>query len=129
MQRAMIRWSVKREAVDEELELLAAVYDELAALNPSGLIYNTYRLDDGLSFVAFAEMKDGLGVLGPLAAFQRYRRTLDERCTSGPTVVVLDGIGGRFYGEYHEIDSSPQSHDVAQARQFWELAERLTRVV
>ncbi len=97
MQRAMIRWSVTPEAVDEELELLAAVYDELAALNPSGLIYNTYRLDDDLSFVAFAEMKDGLGVLGPLAAFQRYRRTLDERCTTGPTVVVLDEIG--TYGD------------------------------
>ena len=102
MKRAMIRWSVKREYVDEELDLLAAVYDELAQLNPSGLIYNTYRLDDGLSFVAFAEMKDGLGVLGPLAAFQRYRRTLDERCTSGPTVVVLDGIGS--YGDRDPIE-------------------------
>lgn len=39
----------------------------------------------------------------------------------------LDGIGGRFFGECHEIDFSPQSHDVAQARRFWELVERLTR--
>jgi hypothetical protein len=38
----------------------------------------------------------------------------------------LDGVGGRFFGERHEIESSPESHDPAMARRFWELAEQLT---
>jgi NAD(P)-dependent dehydrogenase (short-subunit alcohol dehydrogenase family) len=38
----------------------------------------------------------------------------------------LDGVGGGFYGERHPIESSPQSHDVEQARRFWRLAEQLT---
>jgi NAD(P)-dependent dehydrogenase (short-subunit alcohol dehydrogenase family) len=38
----------------------------------------------------------------------------------------LDGVGGAFYGERHQIESSPQSRDVEQARRFWRLAERLT---
>ncbi|MDV2476003.1 SDR family NAD(P)-dependent oxidoreductase [Rhodococcus zopfii] len=39
---------------------------------------------------------------------------------------ALDGVGGKFFGECHEIESSPQSHDAAQARRFWSMAERLT---
>ncbi len=40
----------------------------------------------------------------------------------------LDGVGGRFYGECHPIESSAQSRDVDQARRFWRLAEHLTAV-
>ncbi len=38
----------------------------------------------------------------------------------------LDGVGGRFFEERHPVESSRQSRDVAQARRFWDLAERLT---
>jgi retinol dehydrogenase-12 len=38
----------------------------------------------------------------------------------------IEGVGGKFFGERHEIDSSPQSRDAGQARRFWELAQRLT---
>ena len=38
----------------------------------------------------------------------------------------LDGVGGKFYGERRPIESSAQSHDVDQARRFWDLAQRLT---
>jgi len=38
----------------------------------------------------------------------------------------LDGVGGAFYGECHPIDSSPESHDDARARRFWDLASDLT---
>ena len=39
---------------------------------------------------------------------------------------ALDGVGGKFFGERHEIESSPESHDVEKARRFWDLATRLT---
>jgi hypothetical protein len=38
----------------------------------------------------------------------------------------LQGVGGKFFGERHVIESSPQSRDAEQARRFWELAQRLT---
>jgi hypothetical protein len=40
----------------------------------------------------------------------------------------LEGVGGKFFGERHPIESSPQSRDVDQSRRFWDLAERLTGV-
>ena len=41
----------------------------------------------------------------------------------------LEGVGGKFFGEQHPIESSPQSRDPEQSRRFWELAERLTGAV
>lgn len=38
----------------------------------------------------------------------------------------LEGVGGKFFGEQHPIESSPQSRDPDQSQRFWELAERLT---
>jgi retinol dehydrogenase-12 len=38
----------------------------------------------------------------------------------------LDGIGGKFFGEKHEIKSSPESCDLGKAKRFWELASQLT---
>jgi len=38
----------------------------------------------------------------------------------------LEGVGGKFFGEQHPIESSPQSRDTEQSQRFWELAERLT---
>lgn len=93
MQRAMIRWRVKPAELETELQLLAELYDQMRDLRPSGLVYDTYRLDDGLSFVAFAEMPNGMGVLGEIPAFHRYRGTLDARCDQAPTVTVLHDAG------------------------------------
>ena len=38
----------------------------------------------------------------------------------------LDGVGGRFFGERHPIESSPESLDVDRAQRFWTLASELT---
>ncbi|MHB1430956.1 MAG: SDR family NAD(P)-dependent oxidoreductase [Streptosporangiaceae bacterium] len=40
----------------------------------------------------------------------------------------LDGIGGKFYADRHQIESSPESSDPDKAHRFWELASRLTRL-
>ncbi|MFZ0324610.1 MAG: short-chain dehydrogenase, partial [Actinomycetes bacterium] len=38
----------------------------------------------------------------------------------------LDGVGVKFFGERHVIESSPESLDVDRAQHFWELAADLT---
>lgn len=90
---AMIQWKVKPDQVETELELLAAVYEELQQREPGSLDYSTFQLDDKVSFIAFANMPKGLGVLGDLAAFQLYRSTLDDRCEQTPSVTVLREVG------------------------------------
>jgi len=42
------------------------------------------------------------------------------------TDLSIAEVRGRFFGERHEIASSPQSRDVVQAQRFWALASRMT---
>lgn len=90
---AMIKWKIKPDQVQLELELLAAVYEELQTRQPGNLDYSTFQLDDGVTFMAYANMPMGLGVLGDLRAFHRYRATLDARCDEAPIVTQLGEIG------------------------------------
>ena len=38
----------------------------------------------------------------------------------------LDGVGGKFFADKHQIESSPESYDLSKAKRFWELASQLT---
>jgi NAD(P)-dependent dehydrogenase (short-subunit alcohol dehydrogenase family) len=38
----------------------------------------------------------------------------------------LDAVGGKFFGDKHQIESSPESYDLGKAKRFWELASQLT---
>ena len=89
----MFRCTLKPESVAENLASLREVYAELESGRPPGLRYATFQLDDEVTFVAFADLPDGPGVLRDLAAFQRYRSALDERCVEPPVMTTLHEIG------------------------------------
>ncbi|MEU0401482.1 hypothetical protein ABZ318_14795 [Streptomyces sp. NPDC006197] len=93
--RVMIRYTVRPEHVEQSVALLRAVYADLERVRPSGLRYETFRLDGGGSFLAVIE-SEGDPVAAPhhrLASFQRYRAALSEICTESPTVTYLDQVG------------------------------------
>ena len=58
MRQVMVRYKVKPERVEENEELVRAVYDELGRTEPAGLRYATFKLDDGVSFVHLAVTRD-----------------------------------------------------------------------
>jgi hypothetical protein len=89
----MISCKVRSDELQSNLESLRAVYEEMESVRPNGLRYVTFQLEDKVTFVAFAWMKDGPEVLQHLEAFQRYRAALDERCDEPPTVTVLHEVG------------------------------------
>ena len=89
----MIRYKVKRDGVERNLELLRAVYEEMEAARPDGLSYATFQLEDGVSFVDLVSTENGPGPLSRLEAFRRFRSTLDERCDEPPTMTELREVG------------------------------------
>ena len=89
----MIRYKVKRDGVERNLELLRAVYEEMEAARPDGLSYATFQLEDGVSFVDLVSTENGPGPLSRLEAFRRFRSTLDERCDELPTMTELREVG------------------------------------
>ena len=105
MTQVMVRYRVKPERVEENEELVRAVYDELRRTEPAGLRYATFKLDDGVSFVhlAVTESESGGSPLSRLRAFQEFQKDIEDRTDESPVVTELDQIGSfRLVGDSRE---------------------------
>ena len=90
MRRVMVRYRVKPDRVEENEQLVRAVYEELHRAEPAGLRYATFRLDDGVSFVHIAESESASSPLTEVKAFQKE---IADRCEEQPVVTEIDEIG------------------------------------
>ncbi|MBF9128092.1 hypothetical protein I0C86_03660 [Plantactinospora sp. S1510] len=96
--QVMIRWKLRPDEVDRELELLRAVYEELASVQPDGVRYATFQLEDKVTFMSLVDLATGPELLQQLKVFQRYRTNLDDRCDEPPVMTFLHELGAyRFH--------------------------------
>jgi hypothetical protein len=105
MRQVMVRYKVKPERVEENQELVRAVYDEIHRTQPAGLRYATFKLDNGVSFVhlAVTEGESGGSPLSKLKAFVEFQKNIENRTDEGPVVTELDQIGSfRLCGDSRE---------------------------
>jgi hypothetical protein len=95
MRQVLVRYKVKPERVEENEELVRAVYDELHRTEPAGLRYATFKLDDGVSFVhlAVSESDAGGSPLTRVKAFQEFQKNIEDRTDEAPVVTALEEIG------------------------------------
>jgi hypothetical protein len=98
MRRVLVRYRVKPELVEENERLVRDVYAELAATEPDGLRYATFKLDDGVTFVHVA-VHDDDNPLTRTEAFQRFTAGIRERCDEPPVTAALEEIGSYRFGE------------------------------
>jgi hypothetical protein len=80
----IVRYRTTAETADENQRLVADVYAELAATDPGGLRYATFRLADGVSFVHVALIEGDDSPLPGVAAFQAFQANLADRLAQGP---------------------------------------------
>jgi len=88
----MVRYRVKPDRVAENEALVRAVYEELHGIEPAGLRYATFRLEDGVTFVHLA-WDDGDSPLLQVPAFKRFQENIRDRCDEPPVVSRLHEIG------------------------------------
>ena len=93
MRQVMVRYKVKPDRVDENEQLVRAVYEELAATEPVGLRYATFRLDDGVSFAHIASVEGEHNPLAEVEAFARFQAGVRDRCEEPPVVTELHEVG------------------------------------
>ena len=95
MSRAVVvRYTVRTDAVDENVRLVRAVYDELAHKQPEGLRYSTVQIDE-TTFVHVAIVAGDENPLENVAAFMAFTANVADRCVSGP-----DATPGTLVGTY-----------------------------
>jgi len=93
MSRAVVvQYTVRPDAVEENVALVRAVYDELAAHQPSGLRYTTMQIDTN-TFVHVAIVEGDMNPLEHVAAFKAFTADIDARCTAGPDARPATVVG------------------------------------
>ena len=105
MRRVMVRYRVKPDRVEQNEELVRAVYDELRHTEPAGLRYATFKLDDGVSFVHLAadESESDASPLSKVKAFQEFQKNIENRTDEAPVVTGVEEIGSyRLVGDSGE---------------------------
>ena len=79
----IVRYETTVDAADENQRLVERVFAELAAEDPGGLRYATFRLADGVTFMHVAVVEGDDNPLSRTAAFAAFQENLADR-TVGP---------------------------------------------
>jgi hypothetical protein len=91
----LLRYKTKPEHATENKRLVRAVFDEIHRVQPEGIRYSTFLLDDGLTFVNIVatETSSGLAPLGKLQAYRRIQHDKYDRFDEPPQVTELHELG------------------------------------
>jgi hypothetical protein len=89
----LIRYETRPDAAVENQRLIERVFAQLAAANPDGLRYMSFRLHDGVSFVHIAVTEDDDSPLTGLPAFADFQRDLGNRLIAPPTRMAATLVG------------------------------------
>jgi hypothetical protein len=95
MTQVIVRYKVKPGREAENEALVRAVYEELDRRRPEGLRYATFAYDDGLGFLHLASYEPD-GERSPfegVAAFERFKEGLPDRCAEPPVRTELRRVG------------------------------------
>lgn len=100
MERIMVTYKVKPDRVQENEELVKAVYEGLRQINDPDIHYATFRLNDGQTFVHIASFTsmDKQPVLTESKAFKAFQKNLKERCEIPPDPQKLDEVDSYNFG-------------------------------
>ncbi len=93
MKRVVVRYKTKPDRADENQALVEDVFAELAASDPGGLRYATFRLEDDVTFVHVAFIEGDGNPLGATAAFAEFQREIADRCDEPPLAMGATVVG------------------------------------
>ena len=95
MKRVIVRYKVKEDRAQENIDYIKAVFSSLENSKPEGLRYASFQLEDGLSFIHIAsiETEDGSNPLAALEEFKQFTNDIASRCDEPPAASGAATIG------------------------------------
>lgn len=98
MKQTLVQYKIRADKVEENEQLVRAVYQQLDEEGLEGFRYMTLKLQDGQTFmhIALAASEETNAVFTSLPAFQEFRANIKARCEQLPVAgsVLLIGVFG-----------------------------------
>lgn len=98
----IVRYSVTPDQTAHNEELVRALFAELDEVQPAGLRYAAFKLNDGVSYIHFIwmDVEKGHGPLPRLEALRAFHAGIRPRCDEAPVRTELSQIGSyRLFDE------------------------------
>ena len=100
MKTILVQYRVKADQAAANIELIQAVFAQLASEAPAGLRYASFTQEDGLSFVHIAAVDGPANPLQAVAAFKAFSERIKDRCELPPQSHELRTVGAyRFFDQ------------------------------
>ena len=95
MKSVIVRYKVKEEKAQQNIEYIRDVFRALEKSKPEGLRYGSFQLEDGVSFVHIAsiETEDGTNPLASFDEFKVFTQDIASRCEEPPVASSAETIG------------------------------------
>ena len=95
MKVTVVRYKVKADRAQENVDFITAVFAELKEKSPPGLSYASFKLDDGVSFIHVAAVDDDVenNPLPQMDAFKRFAADIKDRCAEPPVASSASVVG------------------------------------
>jgi len=95
MKRVLVRYKLKADRVEENKQLVKAIFEELNKNKPAGLRYASFGFPDSLTFIHIAsiETADGKNPLSLTDAFPLFTKDIKDRCEEPPVAMDLTEVG------------------------------------
>lgn len=100
METIIVRYKLKPGRVEENEQLVRAVFRELHQASPEGFNYASFKMEDGISFTHIVVNENEGGTpLSALPAFKKFQTGIKDRCDELPVVSHVTTIGtyGHFF--------------------------------
>jgi hypothetical protein len=98
----VVQYETRPDVAERNQQLIERVFEELRALQPRGLRYMAFRLEDGVGFVHVAIFDGDGDPLAESAAFRRFQEGTAERLVGPPDIksmTIIGSYGGRYIKE------------------------------
>jgi hypothetical protein len=95
MTARMVTYRVKDGRADENSAYVRDVMADLETRGTTGVTYDVYLLDDGVTFLHVVDEEGEGGKVQVSEVFQQFTATLvEDRCANTPELHVMTQVGG-----------------------------------
>lgn len=101
----VVQYRTRPDAAEHNQRLIERRFEELRWLQPGGLRYMAFRLEDGVGFVHVAIVDGDDDPLAESAAFRRFLGGTAERLVGRPDIKSMTIVGsyrGRYIQKEHQ---------------------------